>query len=488
MRHPSILIASLGFLIVSSAACSQSSASREPTNDTIMSPEQQKDADIDAWVDQALQLDPRIAHPERIETTVKEGIVEFSGTADSLLVKKYATLEAEKIAGVRGVINKLALSPSYRSDDEIRADIVRRLSERPSLHLKRLKVDVSDGVATVRGTVSSLGELKRVEAIVSEIQGVHEITDRLGVSYRSQVSDEDNRDQIVAALDMDPYLTGIPITVKVSDGVAVLDGKVGNLYERRRAEEDVWRVASVREVVNDMDVDWSRSRGTRDSRPNPTDDQIRRAVEDALLQDLRIERPDAIAVSVHDGIAELQGTAPDWYEKNAIDDDARNIVGVEEVADLIQIRREPRREDDQIAYEIRRDLETDYLLSDRPIEVKVHDGDATLSGRVETPYEEQHAEAVARRALGVREVMDELSLPDHAAFTDAALTENVRSRLRADWKTAGVADDIRVRIDQGDVTLTGWVDSWSERMEAARVAASVDGVRQVQNKLEVGIS
>jgi Flp pilus assembly secretin CpaC len=82
-----------------------------------------------------------------------------------------------------------------------------------------------------------------------------------------------------------------------------------------------------------------------------------------------------------------------------------------------------------IAHTISMDLSTDYLLADRDINVDVHNGDVTLSGTVETPYERQRSEAVERRALGASEVVDNLALSGQAAYTDAALADHVESRM-----------------------------------------------------------
>jgi len=483
-----LLFASLVVLIAyGTVACSGSNASRVPATSNTNLSGPQSDADIDLWVDEALRLDPRIVDPSRINIDVDRGIVTLTGTADNLLEKQYAELEAEKIAGVRGVINEIALAPSDRTDDQIRQDIVRHLSDRPSLHVKGLEVRVTNGSATLQGTVPSLGELKHAESLVREVDGVREVDDQLNVSYAAPASDEDNRDQIVSALNLDPYLTGMGVTVRVLDGVATLDGTVGNLYERRRAEEDVWRVASVRSVNNNLRTDWLRAHGTRDSNPNPTDDQIRAAVQDALIQDLRIDHPRSIEVSVHDGDVNLEGTVADLYQKSALESDAGDIVGVGEVTDLVQIQ-PGFREDASIADEIHLDLTTDYLLAHKDIKVDVHDGVATLTGTVTTPYEKQRADLVARRALGVRAVVNELALPGQVGFTDAALADHVRSRLRSDWETRDVAPHIQVDVEDGTATLSGRVDSWSERFEAGLVAQGVKGIRKVQNELDVKVS
>jgi hyperosmotically inducible protein len=60
----------------------------------------------------------------------------------------------------------------------------------------------------------------------------------------------------------------------------------------------------------------------------------------------------------------------------------------------------------------------------------------------------------------------------------------VKAALLAD---ADVNDDsINVEVNQGQVTLTGNVQSQQQHDQALEVARSVDGVRDVQSNLQVG--
>ncbi len=66
------------------------------------------DADITYWVKDALRHDPRV-DASKIEASTEEGTVTLSGSVDNLSAKKYADLEASKINGVLGVVNKIAI-------------------------------------------------------------------------------------------------------------------------------------------------------------------------------------------------------------------------------------------------------------------------------------------------------------------------------------------------------------------------------------------
>jgi len=67
--------------------------------------------------------------------------------------------------------------------------------------------------------------------------------------------------------------------------------------------------------------------------------------------------------------------------------------------------------------------------------------------------------------------------------SDARISEDINDRLTDDW---GVdATDIEVAVSNGEVTLTGSVDSRMAKRRAEDIAAYVSGVKDVQNNLRV---
>ena len=77
------------------------------------------DIDITYWVKDALRYDARVDASE-ITAKTKKGIFTLTGNVDNLAAKKYADLEAKKINGVLGVVNKIGVAPVWHSDSDIR--------------------------------------------------------------------------------------------------------------------------------------------------------------------------------------------------------------------------------------------------------------------------------------------------------------------------------------------------------------------------------
>jgi osmotically-inducible protein OsmY len=70
-----------------------------------------------------------------------------------------------------------------------------------------------------------------------------------------------------------------------------------------------------------------------------------------------------------------------------------------------------------------------------------------------------------------------------AIRSDAVIQMDVLSEL--DWDPEVDATEVGVEVDDGVVTLTGWVDSYAKKVAAERAAQRVEGVRAVANDLSV---
>jgi osmotically-inducible protein OsmY len=68
-------------------------------------------------------------------------------------------------------------------------------------------------------------------------------------------------------------------------------------------------------------------------------------------------------------------------------------------------------------------------------------------------------------------------------MTDKSIEQSVRSAL--DWEPSLDASDIGVSVDEGIVTLRGYVGSYAQRVMAEQVALRVYGVKAVANDIEV---
>lgn len=107
----------------------------------------------------------------------------------------------------------------------------------------------------------------------------------------------------------------------------------------------------------------------------------------------------------------------------------------------------------------------------------------TLTGSVDTLSARSAAEDLARNTVGVRAVKNEIVTHPVQPTTDRWLERRVDEALAFDPLTD--ARDIHALVSNGQVTLTGSVDSYLESAEALDDTSNLDGVTRVDNKLRV---
>jgi len=143
---------------------------------------------------------------------------------------------------------------------------------------------------------------------------------------------------------------------------------------------------------------------------------------------------------------------------------------------------EPQLNDQTIASTVYDEILTDPGTSGIDIDVISQNGIVTLTGTAQHLLEYDRAVGIAESIKGVRAVVNRLEVKP-SSRSDEKLATLVKDALFVNPRTE--AYEIRVSVEQAQVTLTGQVDSWQERMLADKVVRSVIGVKDVNNQLTV---
>ena len=117
-----------------------------------------------------------------------------------------------------------------------------------------------------------------------------------------------------------------------------------------------------------------------------------------------------------------------------------------------------------------------------------HSGVITLTGTVRTYAERVTAERAAKRVAGVRAVANDIEVEPvgSAKHTDTNLAQAVLQALESD--IAVPHEKIRVRVDDGWVTLEGEVALQFQRAAAENAIRRLEGVRGVKNEVRLHTS
>ena len=124
-------------------------------------------------------------------------------------------------------------------------------------------------------------------------------------------------------------------------------------------------------------------------------------------------------------------------------------------------------------------------LSDRRvrgIKVAAHEGSVTLSGAVGSVGAKQDLIADVLKVEGVKEIVSELTIGK--AESDQKLAERIADQMRRSSYFT-VFDDVEIGVENGVVTLTGYVTQPIKSEDLARRASHVDGAQDFINHLEV---
>jgi len=210
-----------------------------------------------------------------------------------------------------------------------------------------------------------------------------------------------------------------------------------------------------------------------------TDVRLRNAVVRQLDWDPEVDAS-AIGVAARDGVVTLTGFIDSYAGKLAAERVLKRVRGVRAVANDIKVRLLVERTDADIARDALLALRVVPALADTVV-VTVHNGRVTLTGTVEWLFQRQHAEAIVEHVRGVVGVFNHMTVRPRSGERDIQRRIVGALHHNADIDARGV----HVALDDDVVTLTGTVETWTQREAAERAAGGAPGITRVDNRLVV---
>jgi osmotically-inducible protein OsmY len=190
-----------------------------------------------------------------------------------------------------------------------------------------------------------------------------------------------------------------------------------------------------------------------------------------------------IGVSAGDGVVTLSGHVRSFAEKFTAERIARQVKGVQAVAQELEVRLPSAKKlaDDEIAARAVRILHWDQMVPGDRISVKVEHGIVTLNGEVDWHFQRLEAEHDIRKLSGVLSVINNLIVAANVRPDD------VHAKIRAALERHAEveANRITVAVSGSKVTLGGKVNAWTEREAVERAAWSAPGVTEVEDRIEL---
>ncbi|MEO5991378.1 MAG: BON domain-containing protein [Ferruginibacter sp.] len=125
------------------------------------------------------------------------------------------------------------------------------------------------------------------------------------------------------------------------------------------------------------------------------------------------------------------------------------------------------------------------LLHAAEIGVTAKDGIITLTGVVDSYAKKLEAETAAKNVVGVKAVVEaiEIKFDGIGEKTDNEVADDVLTALKWHWQFW--SDQIKIKVEQGWVTLEGEL-TWNYQREAAKNAIiQVKGVKGINNEIKL---
>lgn len=327
-----------------------------------------------------------------------------------------------------------AETKGYRADPWITLKTKIALLTTDNLDAHAIHVDTINGRVTLHGKTDTGAEKALAAQVAERIEGTRQVRNLLQVvpENKRKVTNLDDaavNERAEAALRSDPRLSDSHVTVKsVNKGVVLLSGTAASLTDHLRAIRDVVSVDGVRRVASD------------------------------------VQSPDVLAdreIVADEAKASATPPSSEGSTKQAISDM-------------------------WITTATKSRLMVDSETPAMDINVDTDGGVVTLFGVVPTEAAKKAAEADAKKVSGVKAVENDLQVvPAKDAKIVAVRDDEAQKASEQALKGHDEFKHVSVDVKNGVARLTGTTTNAADRIMASVVVRACDGIRSVENDLNV---
>ncbi len=190
-----------------------------------------------------------------IGVTARAGVVTLSGNVESFAEKHAAATAARRVKGVKAIADEIEVQlpfDAHRSDEQIAAAAIERLSWNVSIPKDSVQVSVENGRVTLGGEVERWYQTDAAEHDIRPLLGVVSVLNQMTI--KPCVNATYIGDDIIHALHRSRFFDPETTHVHADGSRVVLSGTVHSLHEREIAGQIAWSAPGVTAVENDIVV------------------------------------------------------------------------------------------------------------------------------------------------------------------------------------------------------------------------------------------
>jgi osmotically-inducible protein OsmY len=195
------------------------------------------------------------AHGLVLEVT--DYVATLGGSVMSYAEKLAAERAAQRVPGIAGVVNEIAVvlpAREQRGDEALASMVARALEWDVFVPGERVTAQVVNGSVTLEGQVDWPYQRAAAEEAVQRLRGVRDAINHVTVVPRAVPADV-LRSRLEAALQHAPLLHARRIRAETRGGTVVLHGHVRSLAERSEAEQVARAIPGVTAVEDELTVE-----------------------------------------------------------------------------------------------------------------------------------------------------------------------------------------------------------------------------------------
>lgn len=213
------------------------------------------DSQIQQDIIQELSWEPSVTH-EHIGVAVANGIVTLTGTIPSYIEKFAAEKAAQRVAGVKAVVEKIEVKipgAHERADTDIAQAVINQMKWNVQVPDQLIKTSVENGWVKLSGEVEWEYQRTAAESGIRSLTGVKGVSNNISIKLK-KVQPEIIKQKIEEALKREAEREARRIAVEVSGGKVTLSGSVHSFAEMQDAKGAAWATPGVTNVENNLHI------------------------------------------------------------------------------------------------------------------------------------------------------------------------------------------------------------------------------------------